>query len=46
MRLRPIIGGEWPLEKWHDAFETMHSGAIVKAVLHPAWGKTRMTDDE
>ena len=34
--VRPIIGGEWSLEKWHDAFETMHSGAIVKAVLRPA----------
>jgi len=31
----PIIGGVWPLEKWHDAFETMHSGKIVKAVLKP-----------
>jgi alcohol dehydrogenase/L-iditol 2-dehydrogenase len=33
--VRPIIGGEWSLEKWHEAFETMHSGAIVKAVLRP-----------
>jgi L-iditol 2-dehydrogenase len=33
--VRPIFGGEWPLAKWHDAFETMHSGAIVKAVLRP-----------
>jgi alcohol dehydrogenase/L-iditol 2-dehydrogenase len=33
--VRPILGGEWPLAKWHDAFETMHSGAIVKAVLRP-----------
>lgn len=33
--VRPILGGEWPLEQWHDAFETMHSGAIVKAVLRP-----------
>jgi alcohol dehydrogenase/L-iditol 2-dehydrogenase len=31
----PIIGGTWPLEKWHDAFETMHSGQIVKSVLLP-----------
>jgi alcohol dehydrogenase/L-iditol 2-dehydrogenase len=33
--VRPILGGEWPLAKWHEAFETMHSGAIVKAVLRP-----------
>ena len=33
--VRPIIGGEWPLEEWHTAFETMHSGAIVKSVLRP-----------
>ena len=33
--VRPIVGGTWPLEQWHEAFETMHSGAIVKAVLHP-----------
>jgi alcohol dehydrogenase/L-iditol 2-dehydrogenase len=25
----------WGLESWHDAFEKMHSGAIVKAVLKP-----------
>ncbi|MCA9148730.1 MAG: zinc-binding dehydrogenase [Planctomycetales bacterium] len=33
--VRPIIGGRWQLEQWHDAFETMHSGKIVKAVLTP-----------
>jgi len=33
--VRPILGGEWPLAQWHDAFETMHSGAIVKAVIRP-----------
>lgn len=33
--LRPIIGGIWPLEEWHTAFETMHSGSIAKAVLAP-----------
>jgi len=32
----PIVGGVWPLERWHDAFERMHSGAVVKAVLAPA----------
>ncbi|MCE9588942.1 MAG: zinc-binding dehydrogenase [Planctomycetes bacterium] len=33
--VKPIIGGVWPLEQWHTAFETMHSGAIAKAVLKP-----------
>ncbi len=31
--VRPIIGGVWPLERWDDAFRTMHSGEIVKSVL-------------
>jgi alcohol dehydrogenase/L-iditol 2-dehydrogenase len=31
----PIIGGEWPLTSWEEAFHTMHSGEIVKAVLRP-----------
>ena len=31
----PIIGGVWELGRWHEAFETMHSGRIVKAVLKP-----------
>ena len=34
--VRPIIGGVWPIEKWHEAFEKMHSGAVVKSVLAPA----------
>ena len=34
--VRPIIGGIWPLESWHAAFEKMHRGEIVKAVLKPA----------
>ena len=34
--VRPILGGVWALESWHEAFEKMHSGAIVKAVLRPA----------
>jgi alcohol dehydrogenase/L-iditol 2-dehydrogenase len=33
--VKPIIGGVWELENWHEAFEKMHSGAIVKAVLKP-----------
>ena len=31
----PIVGGEWGLEDWHEAFEKMHHGEIVKAVLIP-----------
>jgi len=34
--VRPIMGGIWTLEAWHEAFEKMHSGQIVKAVLKPA----------
>lgn len=34
--LKPVVGGIWTLEEWHEAFEKMHSGAIVKAVLRPA----------
>ncbi|MFM7076397.1 MAG: zinc-binding dehydrogenase [Planctomycetaceae bacterium] len=34
--VRPIIGGVWPLEEWHEAFEAMHSGGVVKSVLAPA----------
>ena len=33
--IRPIIGGVWPLAQWHEAFDTMHSGKIAKAVLKP-----------
>ena len=35
LNVQPIIGGEWSLAQWQTAFETMHSGAIVKAVLRP-----------
>jgi L-iditol 2-dehydrogenase len=31
----PIIGGVWPLEEWREAFEAMHSGKILKALLKP-----------
>jgi len=33
--IKPIIGGTWSLEEWHEAFATMHSGQIAKAVLIP-----------
>ena len=35
LNIEPIIGGTWSLSEWHTAFETMHSGEIVKAVLTP-----------
>jgi L-iditol 2-dehydrogenase len=35
LNLDPIIGGVWPLEEWHTAFETMHSADSVKSVLIP-----------
>ena len=34
--VRPIVGGVWSLEGWHEAFERMHRGEILKAVLRPA----------
>jgi L-iditol 2-dehydrogenase len=34
--VQPIIGGVWPLEQWHKAFEQMHTGQVVKSVLAPA----------
>jgi alcohol dehydrogenase/L-iditol 2-dehydrogenase len=33
--VRPIIGGVWPITEWHEAFEQMHRGAVVKSVLKP-----------
>jgi alcohol dehydrogenase/L-iditol 2-dehydrogenase len=35
LNIEPIIGGTWSLNEWHTAFETMHSGEIVKALLTP-----------
>lgn len=35
LNVDPVIGGTWPLDQWASAFETMHSGSIVKAVLKP-----------
>lgn len=31
----PIIGGVWKMTEWHQAFEEMHSGNVVKSVLKP-----------
>lgn len=33
--VRPIIGGVWPVTDWHEAFEKMHRGEVVKSVLKP-----------
>jgi alcohol dehydrogenase/L-iditol 2-dehydrogenase len=35
LHIDPIIGGMWKLDQWEEAFTTMHSGDIVKAVLVP-----------
>jgi alcohol dehydrogenase/L-iditol 2-dehydrogenase len=34
--VEPIIGGTWSLENWHEAFEKMHRGEIVKSLLKPS----------
>lgn len=31
--VKPLIGGEWPITQWQEAFEKMHDGEIVKSVL-------------
>jgi alcohol dehydrogenase/L-iditol 2-dehydrogenase len=36
LNVKPIIGGVWPVTQWHEAFEKMHKGEIVKSVLKPA----------
>jgi alcohol dehydrogenase/L-iditol 2-dehydrogenase len=33
--VQPIIGGVWPITEWHEAFEKMHKGDVVKSVLKP-----------
>jgi alcohol dehydrogenase/L-iditol 2-dehydrogenase len=35
LNVQPIIGGVWPITDWHEAFEKMHKGEIVKSVLKP-----------
>jgi alcohol dehydrogenase/L-iditol 2-dehydrogenase len=39
-----ITGGAWPLEQWQTAFEKMHSGEIVKAILKPQLRDSSKTD--
>jgi L-iditol 2-dehydrogenase len=33
--VNPIIGGVWSITDWHEAFDKMHSGQVVKSVLKP-----------
>jgi alcohol dehydrogenase/L-iditol 2-dehydrogenase len=33
--VKPIIGGVWAITDWHEAFEKMHTGEVVKSVLKP-----------
>jgi len=33
--VKPIIGGVWPIDQWHEAFEKMHKGEVVKSVIKP-----------
>jgi alcohol dehydrogenase/L-iditol 2-dehydrogenase len=35
LNVQPIIGGVWLITDWHEAFEKMHKGEIVKSVLKP-----------
>ena len=35
LNVQHIVGGIWPITKWHEAFERMHQGEIVKSVLKP-----------
>ncbi len=35
LNVKPIIGGIWPITEWHEAFEKMHRGEVVKSVLKP-----------
>lgn len=35
LNVKPIIGGVWPVTEWHEAFEKMHTCAVVKSVLKP-----------
>ena len=42
--VRPITGGAWPLDEWQTAFEKMHAGEIVKAILKPGFREQAMSD--
>ena len=34
--ITPVPGHTAPLAEWHHAFETMHSGQVIKSVLIPS----------
>ena len=42
--VKAITGGTWPLEQWHTAFEKVHSGEIVKAILKPTMTDPPISD--
>ncbi len=42
--VKPITGGAWPLDEWQTAFEKMHAGEIVKAILKPQMRKPEMSN--
>lgn len=33
LQVQKVVGGQWKLDQWHDAFETMHSGEVAKSLL-------------
>jgi L-iditol 2-dehydrogenase len=33
LQVDKIVGGQWGLQDWHEAFETMHSGKVAKSLL-------------
>jgi alcohol dehydrogenase/L-iditol 2-dehydrogenase len=33
VNLKPVIGGVYPLQDWHEAFHKMEAGDSVKSVL-------------
>lgn len=35
LKVKPIIGGIWPITEWQEAFEKMHKGIVVKSILKP-----------
>jgi alcohol dehydrogenase/L-iditol 2-dehydrogenase len=35
LSVRDLIGGVWKLQQWQEAFEAMHQGEIIKAVIQP-----------
>ena len=42
--VKVVTGGAWPLAQWQTAFEKMHSGEIVKAILKPSMADAGKAD--